>query len=345
MRLKNIYLVMIIALISVLLVACGGDKEDDGKKESTGSKKAKVAIGPIGSESNSISKIMLDAHGLEEGDYDEFEEGFGDAADLVQDGNIDVSMGVLGLPNGSIESLQASAGDVVMIGLEDDAIDKIESESEYRRHTIPKDSYDFLEGDVETVAAYAVLVGNTNTIDDELAYDLAKNMVEKSSEITHAQAADMTLENALNGSEGMPIHPGAKKYYEEQGLKVDNPVAKVTAKKGDRKKEFTIGSGSQGGTYYPLGGEMATVWNNNLDNNFTNVETGASLENLGQIHNDEMDLGMSVHVTFLNALDGKGDLGDADLENVAFIGHIYPEVVQIVTRKGSGFKMLGDLKK
>lgn len=341
MKFRNILAVFVLVLMSAVLVACGGGESEDGAGDG---KKAKVAIGPIGSESNSISKVMLEAHGIEDGGYEEYEEGFSDAADLVQDGNIDVSMGVLGLPNGSIESLQASTGDVVMVGLEDDAIDTIESESDYKRHTILADSYEFLEEDVETVAAYAVLVGNTNTIDDELAYDLAKIMVEKSDDITHAQAEDLTLENALNGAEGLPIHPGAKKYYEEQGLTVDNPEAEVIAKESDRKPEYVLGSGSQGGTYYPLGGEITTVWNNNLDSNYTNVETGASLENLGQINNDELDLGMTVHGTLLSALDGEGDLGDADIDNIAFIGHIYPEVVQIVTREGSGYKTLGDLK-
>ncbi len=342
MKFKNILGILVLSLISIVLVACGGtDEGETGSKEGSGNE-ARVAIGPIGSESNYISKIMLEAHGVE--NYKEYEEGFGDAADLVQDGNIDVTMGVLGLPNGSIESLQASTGDVVILGLEDEAIEEIESKSEYKRHTIPAGSYEFIDEDIETVAAYAVLVGNTNTIDDELAYELAKTMVEKSEDITHAQAEDLTLENALNGSEGMPIHPGAKKYYEEQGLTVDNPEAEVTATKSDRKAEYTLGSGSQGGTYYPLGGEIATVWNNNLDTNYTNVETGASLENLGQVNNDELDLGMTVHSTFLGALAGEGDLGGEELENIAFIGHIYPEVAQIVTREGTGYKTLGDLK-
>ena len=340
MKFRNILVVFALALMSVILVACGGDSDDS---ESSG-EKAKVAIGPIGSESNSISKIMLEAHGLDEASYDEYEEGFSDAADLVQDGNVDVTMGVLGLPNGSIESLQASTGDVVMLGLEDDAIDEIEEVSNYKRHTIPAGSYEFIDEDIETVAAFAVLVGNTNTIDDDLAYDLAKSMVENSDEITHAQADDMTLENALNGAEGLPIHPGAKKYYEEEGLTVDNPVADVAATENDRKDEYTIGSGSQGGTYYPLGGEIATAWNNNLDTNYTNIETGASQENLGQINNDDLDLGMTVHGTLLSALDGEGDLGGEDLDNIAFIGHIYPEVTQIVTREGTGYKTLGDLK-
>ncbi|MBO1001515.1 TAXI family TRAP transporter solute-binding subunit [Pseudogracilibacillus auburnensis] len=336
MRKTRLFTVMMVLVgLILVLAACGGSSSTSG-----GAKDAKIAIGPAASETNTVSKILLAAHGLEEGDYQVYQEGFGDAADLVQDGNIDISIGILGLPAGSIESLQASAGDVVMLGLSEEAIEEMEANTGYERYTIPQDSYDFLESDIETVAAYAVLMGNTDTIDEELGYELARIMVEHANEVTHAQGAEMTLENALNGAEGLPIHPGAKRYYEEQGLTVDNPVADLTADEADRKTEFILGTGSQGGTYYPLGGEIANVWNNHLDSNFTNMETGASVENLATIGEGEMDLGMAVHVPSLAAINGEGDFEGNVIENVAFIGHIYPEIVQIVTRETTGITSL-----
>ncbi|MAY72652.1 MAG: hypothetical protein CME82_14500 [Halomonas sp.] len=303
-----------------------------------------VAIGPPASTTQLVSKLLLDAHGVKEDDYSAYQEGFGAALDGVQDGNIDLSIGILGLPSGSIENLQAAAGDVRMIGLGDEAVDYIEANSEYRRFVIPQDSYEFLDQDVTTVTAYAVLVGNTHSIDEELGYELARLMHEKAEENTHAQSAFMTLENALNGSAGIPIHPGAKRYYEEQGLEVSNPVAQLEIQ-GD-KSEYILGTGSQGGTYYPLGGEMATIWNNYLDGaNFTNIETGASIENLVSIRDDRMDLGMTVHAPAKDAVSGNGEFDDNAIGNVAFIGHIYPEVIQIVTREDSGITSLDDLAK
>src|SRR5699024_4902613 len=183
-----------------LLAACGGGGTDsdttttdggssDGETSDSGGsvKNARIAIGPPASETNSVSKVILEAYGVGDGDYQAFQEGFGDAADGVQDGNIDISVGVLGLPAGSIESLQATTGDVVMLGLSDDAINQIESNSDYKRYTIPQDSYDFLDSDIETIAAFAILMGNTDTIDEELGYELARIMVENSDEVTHAQ--------------------------------------------------------------------------------------------------------------------------------------------------------------
>ncbi|WP_246880372.1 TAXI family TRAP transporter solute-binding subunit [Sporosarcina sp. 6E9] len=325
-------LFLVIGLLVILSACSGGEKKN-------------IAIGPPASETNNVSKLILKAYGIEDADYNKFQEGFGDAADGVQDGNIDVSIGILGLPAGSIESLQASSKDVKMLSLSDEAIKYIEENSGYRRLTIPKDTYDFLTEDVETVTAYAVLMGNTDTIDDELGYQMAKIMVENASENTHDQAKQMTLENALRGAEGLLIHPGAKRYYEEQGLTVDNEVAELTAKEGDRKSEFILGTGSQGGTYYPLGGEMASIWNKHIDGvNVTNTETGASVENLASIRDGHMDLGMAVHVPAGQALNGEADFKDNEVKNAAFIGHIYPEVIQIVTREKTKITSFDDLK-
>ncbi|PCF93447.1 TAXI family TRAP transporter solute-binding subunit [Vreelandella nigrificans] len=317
---------------ALLLAGCGSES------------KPNIAIGPPASTTQSVSQLLFDAYGIGSDKYNTYQEGFGAALDGVQDGNIDISIGILGLPSGSIENLQASSGDVRLISLSDDAIDYIESNSAYQRFTIPANSYAFQDEDVNTITAYAILVGNTNTIDEQLGYELARLMHEHAEENTHSQSAFITLENALNGSEGLPIHPGAKRYYEEQGLSVANPVAEL----GDitSKREFVLGTGSQGGTYYPLGGEMATIWNRYLDDqNFTNIETGASIENLVSIRDNNLDLGMTVHAPAQDAVAGRGEFDGMEIGNVAFIGHIYPEVIQVVTRERSNINSLSDLAK
>lgn len=315
---------------TLLLTGCGSDS------------KPNIAIGPPASTTQSVSQLLFDAYGISSDRYNTYQEGFGAALDGVQDGNIDISIGILGLPSGSIENLQASSGDVRLISLSDSAIEYIEENSAYQRFTIPANSYAFQSEDVDTITAYAVLVGNTNTISEELGYELARLMHEHAEENTHSQSAFITLENALNGSEGLPIHPGAKRYYEEQGLTVNNPAAELNGT--EEKEQFILGTGSQGGTYYPLGGEMATIWNRYLEGyNFTNIETGASIENLVSIRDNNMDLGMAVHAPAQDAIAGSGEFENGAINNVAFIGHIYPEVIQIVTRERSNIKSLSDL--
>lgn len=329
---KKLFSLLFISMVALVLSACGGNT-------------AKVAIGPAGSGTQAATQIILDGAGLEEGDFKAFQEGFGDAKDRLQDGNVDVSFGLLGLPSGSVNDLQATAGDAKLISLTDEEVAYVEENSGYFGYTIPAGSYDFQEEDVQTITAYAVLVGSTDTIDEELAYELARVSLEYAEENTHAQSAHMTLENALSGSKGLPIHPGAKKYYEEQGLTVDAEVAEVSATTDSRKSDLVLGTGSAGGTYYPLGGEMANLWTQYIDGvSVTATETGASVENLAEIGAGNMDLGMSVHVPALNAYNGERDFEGAAVENFAFIGHIYPEVMQIITRESTEINSLSDLK-
>ncbi|MBB5174346.1 TAXI family TRAP transporter solute-binding subunit [Texcoconibacillus texcoconensis] len=177
-----------------------------------------VAIGPPGSGTQEAAKTILEAAGLEEGDYEAMEEGFGDATSRIQDGNLDASFGLLGLPNGSIEELEVSGRDVKILDIDDETLATIEEVSGYEGYEIPEGSYDFLEDPVQTVTAYAVMVGSTDTIDEDLGYEITKTMFEHSDAISHQQGDHMTKDNAMNGSEGLPIHPGAEKYFEEEGI-------------------------------------------------------------------------------------------------------------------------------
>lgn len=178
----------------------------------------RIAIGPAGSGTQDAAKMILSAYGIEDGDYEAFPEGFGNAAGQLQDGNIDALFGLLGLPASAVNELALNR-DVVILDIEGEALEHILANSGYGQIEIPADSYDFLDDSVSTITAYAVLVGSTDTIDEDLGYEITKAMFENSSDITHDQARHLTKENALNGSEGLPLHPGAEKYFKEIGLR------------------------------------------------------------------------------------------------------------------------------
>lgn len=177
----------------------------------------RVNLGPPGSATNSAARLILEAYGLEEGDYQAFEEGFGDAASRLQDGNLDANFGILGVPAGNIEEL-ATQRDVVFLPIEGEALEYVEANSEYSHIDIQPDSYSFLEEPVSTVTAYAILVGSLDQIDEDTAYEITKQLYENADSISHEQAQFMTIENLMNGSEGLPLHPGSKRYFEELGL-------------------------------------------------------------------------------------------------------------------------------
>ncbi|WP_019122204.1 TAXI family TRAP transporter solute-binding subunit [Brevibacillus massiliensis] len=193
-------------------------RENSGINSIADLKGKRIAIGPGGSTTNTISKVILEAYGIKEGDYTSFSEGFGAAKDRLQDGTIDASFGILGAPASSIAELQAATKDAKLLQITGSELAAITEKTGYTEYAIPAGTYEWIKEDIHTISAFAILVGSMDKISDDLAYQLAKVMIEKADQNTHAQAVSMTKENALNGSQGLPMHPGAEKYYKEIGL-------------------------------------------------------------------------------------------------------------------------------
>ncbi|WP_267128860.1 TAXI family TRAP transporter solute-binding subunit [Ornithinicoccus halotolerans] len=177
----------------------------------------RVAVGPPGSGTRAVSDAILAAHGIEEGDYEAFEEEFGDAQGLLQDGNLDASIFVIGTPSGSLNEL-AATNDVHLVSLEQSVADEIAADSNFETYTLSSDTYDFLEEDVTTLSVFAALVGSTTQVSPEVGYEITKAIYENADQITLPQGDLITVEEALVGQGDVPLHPGAEQYFQEQGL-------------------------------------------------------------------------------------------------------------------------------
>lgn len=176
----------------------------------------KVAVGPPGGATRAAADLVLNAYGIE--NYQAIEEEFDTAKAKLQDGNIDASIEVLGVPASSVQELQAATGEVRLVPIEKEAVQKIEEKSAYQAYEIPQDVYDFLDGPVPTVSAFACLYGSTNQVSEDLGYQLTKTLYEKTDQITLAQSRFIKLEDALTGRGDVPLHPGAEKYFREKGI-------------------------------------------------------------------------------------------------------------------------------
>ncbi|MBN8208743.1 TAXI family TRAP transporter solute-binding subunit [Bacillus sp. NTK071] len=109
--------------------------------------------------------------------------------------------------------------------------------------------------------------------------------------------------------------------------------------------ELSLLTGGTGGTYFPLGGELATIIQNQTDNESANVEsTGASVENMQILQDGEGDIAFTQ--TDIAAYATKGELmfEDGKVDNIQAIGTLYPETIQIVTLLESGISSVADLK-
>jgi TRAP transporter TAXI family solute receptor len=108
--------------------------------------------------------------------------------------------------------------------------------------------------------------------------------------------------------------------------------------------QLSIATGGTGGVYYPMGGGLAEIINNNVDGYSATAEvTGASVENMGLIATGDADLAIALADTVAQAYTGTGRFDGQQLPMVRGLASLYANMVQIVTLEGSGITSLSDM--
>jgi len=175
-----------------------------------------VSIGAAGSGVYTNAMHVLEAAGLTEADIDAQYLSFSESADGLKNKQIDAAFVCAGIPNAAITELASTTG-VKLISLsEDEAANLIAAHPTYTNLVLPSDVYN-LEADTNCIAITALLVCS-NDLDETLVYEMTKALYEQEGILTHAKAAEITIESAFDGVGELPLHSGAAKYYQEIGV-------------------------------------------------------------------------------------------------------------------------------
>ncbi|GAB6100194.1 TAXI family TRAP transporter solute-binding subunit [Halanaerocella petrolearia] len=112
------------------------------------------------------------------------------------------------------------------------------------------------------------------------------------------------------------------------------------------KKEFlSIATGGTSGTYYPIGGAIAKIINSDVSNVSASAQsTGASVTNTRLMKKEEVELAILQNDIASYAFNGQQQFKDKAVKNMRGIATLYPEVIQIVVREGTGIDSIQDLK-
>ena len=110
-------------------------------------------------------------------------------------------------------------------------------------------------------------------------------------------------------------------------------------------KFMTVGTGSTGGAYYPIGVAIAEVLTSKLGTQATAEVTGGSLDNLRLINDGDCDLGIAQGNNMMDAFYGTGDYVDNAYENInAMFGGLSKGFFQVVVLDNSPIQTMADLK-
>jgi len=108
---------------------------------------------------------------------------------------------------------------------------------------------------------------------------------------------------------------------------------------------INIASGGTAGTYFPLAGGMADIWNKNVAGvNATAQSTGASVANVNLLRDNKVDVIFAQNDVVYYAANGTELFDGNQYADIRGMTTLYPETIQIVTLEDKGIDTVADLK-
>ena len=177
----------------------------------------RVSVGPAGGTPGTYWPRFLEALGV---NATVSYAGASDAASQLQDGLIDAFVFAAGLPIGAFSQLAAEA-DVAPFAFSDEEHAAILAAfPEVSDFTIPAGTYTVQDADQNSVAMWNFAVAHQD-MPESLAYEITKMVMENNERMMqiHAAARATLPENYLNNG-FLPFHPGAVRWFEENGFEI-----------------------------------------------------------------------------------------------------------------------------
>ena len=194
-------------------------RKDSGISSVADMRDKRICVGAVGSGYEVAARQILGAYGMT---YDDINETFADQATAkngVQDGTFDAMFLCSGYPNGNVQELSLT-GKIEVLTIDQEHLDiLVKDYPYYSPFTTATDEYN-LGHEITSVAVKCMLVCLDTFSEDEI-YALTKAIYEHLDDIKeiNSKANYMSLEDALSGIPS-DLHPGAMKYYVEQGLTI-----------------------------------------------------------------------------------------------------------------------------
>ena len=179
----------------------------------------RVSVGDVGSGVEFNAVQILAAHGISFDDIDKQNLSFADSAASLKDNKIDAFFCTAGAPTTAITELTTTNDVIVLNVVGDAAATLVENHPFYTSYVIPGGTYKGVTDDVTTVAVKATFIVSKD-LSDELVYSMTKALFENKGEVGHDKIKELDLTYAVEGI-SVPFHPGAAKYFSEQGITVN----------------------------------------------------------------------------------------------------------------------------
>ncbi len=194
-------------------------RKDANIKSVADLKGKRVSIDEPGSGTIVDSRLVLAAFGITEKDIKPEYLKPGPAGDRLKDNALDAFFFVGGYPTGAISELATSSG-ISLVPIAGPQVEKLLAEYKFfAKDTVPAGVYKDV-AETQTISVNAQWVTTAKQPED-LVYKITKALwsdeTRKQLDAGHAKGKLITAKTATTGL-GIPLHPGAEKFYKEAGL-------------------------------------------------------------------------------------------------------------------------------
>ncbi|WP_417725272.1 TAXI family TRAP transporter solute-binding subunit [Salipiger sp.] len=179
----------------------------------------RVGVGSVGSVGEQTNRAILEAIGVGYDRIDEYQIPHAEMVEGFKNGTLDAVIETTGIPTAGVLELESSR-EVRIVGLTEDQIATVDASSDLLSGgIIPAESYQSIDADVPIIVGYTINIINSD-VGDDLVYKMTKAVWENLDELADVHPSQKYLtpdwiEAALIPI--APLHPGAERYYREQG--------------------------------------------------------------------------------------------------------------------------------
>ena len=185
----------------------------------------RVSTGAANSATEVMAQRVLEAAGLDqEKDIRRERLDPGKSTDAIKDKKLDAYFWVGGIPTAAVTDLGATPGTKLKLIDHAEVVDNMNKKYGplYIRDTIPAKAYPGQDQPNQVATVQNLIIARAD-MSDQVAYNIVKTIFEKRDELilVHKEATNFDLKLQSNDASPIPFHPGAVKYFNEKGIKIN----------------------------------------------------------------------------------------------------------------------------
>lgn len=195
-------------------------RADSGVKKFSDLKGKRVNIGNPDSGQRATTELMMAHHGWTEATFSKVGQlRSTEQSRALCENDLDAISFTAGIPNASVKEATVTC-DAVLVPLDGAWVDAfLANNPAYAKETIPGGTYRGSETPTPTIGPKAVILASARMSDD-VAYQVVKAVFESFDDFRNLHPAFANLKKEAMVKDGLaaPLHPGARRYFQEAGL-------------------------------------------------------------------------------------------------------------------------------